>query len=142
MTDTSQLARYSALESLRINVIVERARAKLSQAELAKKAGVSRQTISRIERASSDVGLAVIERVAGALGTTVTILVEPYEPDFPDDAELARRAAAPREEFIDADALLAAEAEAYGRGLKLERFSRAGRPPIPRHSASGRHQGH
>ena len=70
MNNTSEAARLSALESLRINVIVERARARLSQSELAKKAGVSRQTISRIERASSDVGLAVIERIATALGTS------------------------------------------------------------------------
>jgi transcriptional regulator with XRE-family HTH domain len=142
MTNAAPVARNSALESLRINVIVERARAKLSQAELAKKAGVSRQTISRIERATNDVGLAVIERIAVALGTTVTVLVEPYEPDLPDDAELARRAAAPPEEFIDADALIAAEAEAYGRATKLERFSRAGRPPVSGRFASGRHQGH
>ena len=135
MTNASPAARYSALESLRINVIVERARARLSQSELAKKAGVSRQTISRIERASSDVGLAVIERIATALGTTVTVLVEPYEPDFPDDAELARTLTEPRGNYIDADAFLAALDEAAGR-TEIKRFSRAGRPPLSRRAPS------
>jgi transcriptional regulator with XRE-family HTH domain len=137
-TDTSHLQQVSALESLRINVIVERARARLSQGELAKRAGVSRQTISRIERASTDVGLGVVERIATALGTTVTVLVEPYEPDCPDDAEIARRLTAPPEEFIDADALLAAEQEAAGHVVDIERFSRAGRPPVSRRPASRR----
>jgi transcriptional regulator with XRE-family HTH domain len=131
-TDTSHLQHVSALESLRINVIVERARARLSQGELAERAGVSRQTISRIERASTDVGLSVIERIATALGTTVTVLVEPYVPDDPDDAELERRISAPPEEFIDADAFMAASDEAYGVGPRVRRYSRAGRPSLSR----------
>jgi transcriptional regulator with XRE-family HTH domain len=137
-TGTSHLQRTSALESLRINVIVERARAGISQGELAKRAGLSRQTVSRIERASTDIGLGVIERVADALGTTVSVLVEPYVPDNPDDEELARRIAAPREEYIDADAFIAAMDEAHGIGRSIPRYSRAGRPPLPRQSTPAR----
>jgi hypothetical protein len=39
----------------------------------------------------------------------------PIELDVPSDAELERRAAAPRSEFVDAGALLAAIDEADGR---------------------------
>ena len=138
VTDTSQLARASALESLRINVIVERARARLSQDDLAKRAGVSRQTVSRIERASTDVGLSVIERIADALGTTVSVLVEPYVPDDPDNEELARRIAAPREESIDARAFITAMDEAHGVGRSVRRYSRAGRPPLSRQRTPAR----
>ncbi|MBV8748740.1 MAG: helix-turn-helix transcriptional regulator, partial [Candidatus Eremiobacteraeota bacterium] len=42
--------RATALESLRANVIVGRARAHLSQDALAERAGISRPTVSRIER--------------------------------------------------------------------------------------------
>ncbi len=137
-TDTSHLQRVSALESLRINVIVERARARISQGELAERAGISRQTVSRIERASTDVGLSVVERIASALGTTVTVLVEPYVPDNPDEAELARRINAPTEEFIDAEAFIATMDEAHGIGRSVRRFSRAGRPPLSGQSAPAR----
>jgi transcriptional regulator with XRE-family HTH domain len=126
----TESARAPALEALRVNVIVGRARARLSQDELAKRASVSRQTISRIERAATDVGIDVVDRIATALGTTVSELLVPFGPDRVDDEELARRAAAPREESIDARALLAAVDEAAGRPAELERFSRAGRPPV------------
>lgn len=127
-------ARAPALEALRVNVIVGRARARLSQAELAERANVSRQTISRIERAATDVGIEVVERIAIALGTTIGDLVVPLAEERLDDDELARRAATPREDYIDARALLGAIDEAAGRttGREIERFSRAGRKPISR----------
>jgi transcriptional regulator with XRE-family HTH domain len=127
-------ARAPALEALRVNVIVGRAKARLSQDELAQRAKVSRQTISRIERAATDVGIEVVERIAIALGTTIADLVVPAGAERLDDDELARRAATPREDYIDARALLSAVDEAAGRptGLEIERFSRAGRRSLPR----------
>jgi transcriptional regulator with XRE-family HTH domain len=120
----------AALEDLRVNLIVERAKARFSQEDLAARSGVGRATISRIERAAGDVGVEVVDRLAAALGTTVHDLFAPTaEVDQPDDAELARRAEAPDDEFIDADAVLVAVDEAAGR---LERYSRAGRPPVAR----------
>ena len=127
-------ARAPALEALRVNVIVGRAKARLSQDELARRANVSRQTISRIERAASDVGIEVVERIADALGTSIADLLVPASAGRLDDDELARRAATPREDYIDARALLGAVDEAAGRtnGREIERFSRAGRRPVPR----------
>jgi transcriptional regulator with XRE-family HTH domain len=127
-------ARGTALEALRVNVVVGRAKARLSKAELAHRANVSRQTISRIERAATDVGVEVVERIANALGTTIADLFVPVSTERVDDRELARRAATPRESYVDARALLAAVDEAAGRvtGRELERFSRAGRCAVPR----------
>lgn len=122
-------ARAPAREVLRVNVIVGRARARLSQEELAEHAGISRPTLSRVERAAGDVGLDVIERIAGALGVAVADLLVPPCEGRVDDRELARRAAAPEDEFVDADALLEAVDEAAGR---IERYSRAGRPSVAR----------
>jgi len=131
---TTSSARGTALEALRVNVIVGRAKARLSQAELAQRANVSRQTISRIERAATDVGIEVVERIANALETTIAELFVPVGTERVDDGELARRAVTPREDFVDARALLAAVDEAAGRttGGEIERFSRAGRRAVPR----------
>jgi putative molybdopterin biosynthesis protein len=123
-----------ALEALRINVIVARARVRLSQEQLALRAGVSRPTISRIERASGDVGVEVVQRIADALGTTVSDLFVCEGEDNPSEDEILRRASAPASEFVDARAFLAALDEADGRtaGVEMERYSRAGRPPLSR----------
>jgi transcriptional regulator with XRE-family HTH domain len=121
-------ARASAQEALRVNVIVGRARARLSQSDLAERAGISRPTVSRIERATCpDVGLDTIERIAGALDVDVASLFVLELEKRVDDDEIARRAAAPDSDFVDADALLSAIAEA---GEPLQRYSRAGRPPV------------
>jgi transcriptional regulator with XRE-family HTH domain len=131
-----------ARELLSVNVVVGRARTRLSQHALAERSGVSRPTISRIERAAVDVGIDAIERIATALGMQVSELFVPGDTGILDDAELARRAAAPNREFVDADALLAAIDEADsgnagGTGVdakrsRVRRFSRAGRPPVGR----------
>lgn len=119
----------AALEALRVNLIVGRAQARISQEELAKKSGVSRPTISRLERAAGgDVGIEVVQRLADALGVTVAYLFTPVNVEPVDDDELARRAAAEDEGSVEADALLAAIDEAAG----IERYSRAGRPPVAR----------
>lgn len=120
-----------AREALRVNLIVGRARLRLSQEALAKRAGLSRPTISRIERcAAPDVGLDVIERLSTALETSVSELFAPVDEGPADDAEIARRAAAPDDDYIDADALIAAMEEAARPAV--QRYSRAGRPPVAR----------
>src|ERR1700730_1696469 len=95
---TSNPSRAPALEALRVNVIVGRAQARLPQEQLAERAGISRPTVSRLERAAGDVGVEVVQRIADALGKTVADLFVPAGPDRVDDDELARRAAAPDEE--------------------------------------------
>ncbi len=128
-----------ALEVLRVNIIVERARARLSQADLAERAGVARPTISRIERAVGDVGIDVVQRIADALGVTVASLFVPPSATRIDDDELARRSEAPPDEFGDVRDLLGAldenneAAAANPRGASksapLRRYSNAGRRP-------------
>jgi transcriptional regulator with XRE-family HTH domain len=122
-----------AREALRVNLIVGRARARLSQQAFAERAGISRPTVSRIERGiADDVGLDVLERIAGALGVLVADLFVLASSDRVDDAELARRATA-TDEFVDADDLFAAIDEAAGRkSSEIPRYSRAGRPTVRR----------
>lgn len=122
--------RLPALEALRVNVTVGRAKARLSQEQLADRAGISRPTVSRIERAAADVGIEVVQRIADALGVTVADLFIQPNDDRVDDIELAARLDSGDEEFIDARAVLAAVDEAAGR--QIERYSRAGRPPMGR----------
>jgi transcriptional regulator with XRE-family HTH domain len=120
----------SALEILRVNLIVERARARLSQTELAERAGVARPTISRIERAVGDVGVQVVDRIATTLGITVASLFDPVDTEPADDDEIARRAAAPRSEFGSVRDLLTALDESAAADISPEprqRYSKAGR---------------
>jgi transcriptional regulator with XRE-family HTH domain len=123
-----------ALEALRVNLIVGRAKACLSQEAFAERAGISRPTVSRIERGiAEDVGLDVVQRIADALGYAVADLFILPSISRVDDAELARRAAANDDEFIDANEVLDAAAEAAGpERSAIKRYSRAGRPPIRR----------
>lgn len=124
-------APVSALEILRVNLIVERARARLSQTELAERANVARPTISRIERAIGDVGVHVVQRIATALGVTIASLFEPVDMEPVGDDEIARRAAAPRSEYGSVRDLLAALDESNAAGISPEprrRHSKAGRP--------------
>jgi transcriptional regulator with XRE-family HTH domain len=138
--DAANPARAPALEALRVNVIVGRARARLSQQQLAERAGISRPTVSRLERGVGDVGIDAVQRIADALGVAIADLFVPPSSTRADDAELARRAAAPDNEFGDARELLKAIDEANdGRrrgSAPLERYSRAGRPSVARKNAS------
>ncbi|MBV9440731.1 MAG: helix-turn-helix transcriptional regulator, partial [Candidatus Eremiobacteraeota bacterium] len=94
MATITPSARAPAQEALRVNVILGRARARLSQGQLAERAGVARPTVSRIERAVGDVSLDVVQRIADALGVNVADLFVPPSAAAVDDEELARRAAA------------------------------------------------
>ncbi len=119
----------SLQRTLRAHLISERAQSRLSQAGLAERAGVSRYTIVRLESGDyTNPGLELLEKIAVALGVGVHDLLAPIELDMPSDAELERRAAAPRSEFIDADVLFDAIDEANGR----RRYSNRGRRRVER----------
>jgi transcriptional regulator with XRE-family HTH domain len=132
---TEPTGRVSAREVLRVNIIFGRAQRRLSQDELARLARVSRPTISRIERAAGDVGVDVVQRIADALGTTVSKLFSETRTESSTDAELARRLADPPSEWADfgavLDAIDEADAEPHRRAAPaIKRYSRAGRPPL------------
>jgi transcriptional regulator with XRE-family HTH domain len=116
---------------LSVNVVLLRARTGLSQMALCKRAGISRDTLSRIERGEADPTLSILEKLATALGVTVPdLFVRELGDDDPDDNELARRAASGREGNVGARALIAAIDEAAGHDPT--RYSRAGRPRLVR----------
>lgn len=112
----------SAMEALRRNVVFKRAEHGISQSDLATRASVSRQTISKVESGHGTVTVEILEKIATVLGCGIGELFEPRCVRV-DDAELERRANAPRTEFVDARALFNAIEEA-----NEVRYSRAGRP--------------
>ncbi|HEX5657019.1 MAG TPA: helix-turn-helix transcriptional regulator [Polyangiales bacterium] len=60
------------------SVLIEaRTRAKLSQAELAKKMGTSQSTIARLESGSAKPSLSTLERFAKATGMRMRVVFEP-----------------------------------------------------------------
>jgi transcriptional regulator with XRE-family HTH domain len=122
-------AKSPALEVLGGNVVVARARARISQVELAERSGLSRATISKIENGSGDVNVGSLELLANALGCSIADLFAFDSEDIVDDRELGRRANLSDDAFIDARELLDAVEEAGGRD---RRYSRAGRPRVAR----------
>jgi transcriptional regulator with XRE-family HTH domain len=118
----SSRAPVNAMEALRRNVVLKRAEHQISQSDLAEKAGVARQTVSKIESGDGNVTVQVIEKIASVLGCAFSELFVPRSGPA-DDAELERRANAPASEFVHAHALLDAIDEA-----NEVRYSRAGRP--------------
>ena len=126
----------TALDDLAVNLISWRARNRLSQASLAKKAGVARQTVSKLEVGVGNVTIAVLARLADALQCPLAKLFEGFpEPGPVSERELLRRAKAPRSEFVDTLAFLEASDEATANGA---RYSRAGRPRRVAHRARPR----
>jgi len=97
-----------ARENIRANLIVARAKARLTQAQLAEASGVTRQMISYLERAAANISVDVLDRIAGALNIEVRQLFMPSLTGVVDSAEIARRRTTPRSEFIPARALHAA----------------------------------
>ena len=65
--------------SLATILIEARTRARLSQAELAKRMGTSQSTIARLESATAKPSLSTLERFAEATGTRVRVSLEPTE---------------------------------------------------------------
>jgi transcriptional regulator with XRE-family HTH domain len=121
----------SPAQELADHVVVARARKGLSQAELAERAGISRDTLSRIERGEADPTLNVLSRLADALSVDVAELLARDRGDaLADDDELVRRAADIRAGNVDARTLLVAIDDAAGHAP--ERYSRAGRPRVAR----------
>jgi transcriptional regulator with XRE-family HTH domain len=107
-------ATSSARENIRANLIVARAKARLTQAQVADAAHVTRQTISDLERGTVNISVDVLDRIAGALNIEVQQLFKSSFTGGVDAAEVARRRATPRSEFISARALHAAIREARG----------------------------
>jgi len=73
---------YDALEeefSLASMLIQARTRARLSQAELAKRMGTSQSTIARLESGTGKPSLSTLERFAQATGSRVRVSIEPTE---------------------------------------------------------------
>lgn len=94
----------SLREALKVNLVVTRAQRELSQAALAKAAGLSRQIVSDAERGVANVTFDTIERLAKALRVTPFVLVEPLDENHvATDDELAKRLAS--NEFISVEAL-------------------------------------
>ena len=111
----------NAMEALGGNVVLKRAENRMSQTDLASRARVARQTISKIESGRGNVTVEVLEKIAAVLRCGVDELFR-SEAATVDDAELRRRAKA-RTEFVSARALL----NAIGDANEV-RYSRAGRP--------------
>jgi putative transcriptional regulator len=122
----------TAMEALRINSVVKRAKQGISQSDLAQRAHVARQTVSKIESGYGNVTVDVLEKLAKVFACSVAELFE-YDETPADDAEIERRAKAPRSEFVDAEVLFAAIDEA-----NHFRYSRAGRPRTVARTASRR----
>ena len=122
--------RSPSIELLGGNLVFERARAGLSQTALAKAAGVTRQTISEIERAGTNPTIDVLDKIVSALGISMERLFVQHVSGLVDDEELARRRASGRDDTVDARALLDAVDESAGRAPR--RYSPAGRPRLGR----------
>jgi transcriptional regulator with XRE-family HTH domain len=130
MSPNAPTSRPPSREILSGNLIIARARARLSQAALAEAAGVTRQTISDIERGATNATLDVLDKIVEALGISIDRLFIPPFEGVVDDDELLRRRAARRDENVDARDLLIAVDEAAGRPTKG--YSAAGRPRVRR----------
>ena len=124
MPPAQPILRPPSREILSGNLIVARARARISQSALAEAAGITRQTISDIERGSANVTLDILDKIVAALGISIDRLFEPPFRGVVDDDELIRRRNAPRQDFVDARDLHVAIDEAAGRPTSGYRASR------------------
>jgi transcriptional regulator with XRE-family HTH domain len=130
---TSKRRVLSPQVSLSANLTFERAKQRISQAELAKRAGISRYTIVRLESAEyANPGLQMLDKLAQALGIPVHRLLRPAEVDdrTPSDEELLRRMQDPESEFVDVDDLFTVIDEAARAARQLgarRRYSNRGR---------------
>jgi transcriptional regulator with XRE-family HTH domain len=127
---TPSIDRSPSTELLGVNLVFERARAGLSQTALAKAAGVTRQTISEIERAATNPTIDVLDKIVSALGISMDRLFVQHVSGLVDDEELARRRASGRDDTVDARTLLDGVNETAGRSPR--RYSPAGRPRLAR----------
>lgn len=112
----------TAMEALRRNVVFRRAKSRISQSDLAERANVARQTISKIESGSGDVTVSVLEKIARVLECSIEQLFDTGSAHT-DERALGRRAKSSSSEYVNARELLDAIDEA-----NAARYSRAGRP--------------
>ncbi len=121
---TTRSASHAARDALGFNLVFHRAKLRLSQTALAKRAGISRPLVSEIEHGRANVTIEVIERLAVALGVNVPDLFTLAQSGA-SDADIARRSADGPEAFVDAAQFLAAiDTKPANR---IERFSKRGR---------------
>jgi transcriptional regulator with XRE-family HTH domain len=104
-----------ARNALEINVLFRRAQKRLSQAELAREAGVSRTVLSGIENGDHNPTLDILEKLATALETTVVQLLTPLEVSEDTDEEIERRSKDGPEAYVDAREFMATLDERAGR---------------------------
>ena len=115
-----------ARDALRIHVLFLRAKLRLPQTTLAKRAGISRALLSSIEQGTANVTLDVLSRLADALDTSAARLLEPVNAGA-SDADVARRLNDGPEAFVDADDFLTALDDSTAAAGEPKRYSRAGR---------------
>src|SRR5262245_56801289 len=72
-------------------VIVERGRARLSQARLAERLGRSQQWLSSVERGTANVSLRTIQQMFAELGRQLRIETEPVGADLDTEIDKALR---------------------------------------------------
>ena len=115
------------LKNLARNVVLFRARKGISQQLLADAAGLSRATISNVERAEGSPNLEIVMRIATALDVKFIDLFAEQHAARVSDATIADlKAGRPSPGSVKARSLIVAIDEAAGHSL--ERYSRAGRP--------------
>ena len=96
-------------DALKFNVLQRRAQMRLSQYTLAKRAAVSRATLSDVEMGfCADVNLNALIRIASVLGTSVSDLLLQRTQRGSSDADIERRAADGDEAYVSARDLLVA----------------------------------
>ena len=79
MKDSEYRREYEKLEpefQIARQMLAARLKKKMSQAELAKKAGTGQAVISRLEGMNAKPSISLLQRVAEALGTPITITVK------------------------------------------------------------------
>ncbi|MHB1551061.1 MAG: helix-turn-helix domain-containing protein [Vulcanimicrobiaceae bacterium] len=104
-----------ARESLRINVIAQRARMRFTQRDLSKRSGVARAVVSKMENGDGDFNVSTVAKIASVVGCSVADLLTPTVLAPVGSLELRRRFASPRAEWAPSDDLFAALEETHGR---------------------------
>ncbi|MHB8356906.1 MAG: helix-turn-helix domain-containing protein [Vulcanimicrobiaceae bacterium] len=105
-----------ARESLRINVIAQRARMRFTQRDLSKRSGVARAVVSKMENGDGDFNVSTVAKIASVVGCSVADLLTPTVLAPVGSLELRRRFASPRAEWAPSDDLFAALEEVHSRG--------------------------
>ncbi len=123
-----------AMRALRVNVVVHRAHKRLSQVQLAEKAGVSRPVISKMEQGLGSPSFESLAKIAAVFGCSVADLFEPVDMRPVSDEEIRRRMAEGiSDDDIDANFLLNAIDEANQAATYVTRYSPRGRKPAMAH---------